>query len=114
MPTLPTESATPPTGWSDRGRDWQSSAHVYRLNFALDLANDTVKGVAVRLPQAMSVARGSKPTATSVATFFNREVFGGGLSQRTLDAVRGVEGGLPGTVAKVAGLVLGSPEMQWR
>ena len=105
---------TPPTGWSDRGRDWQSSAHVYRLNFALDLANDTVKGVAVRLPQAMSVARGSKPTATSVATFFNREVFGGGLSQRTLDAVRGVEGGLPGTVAKAAGLVLGSPEMQWR
>ncbi|MBX7184834.1 MAG: DUF1800 domain-containing protein [Vicinamibacteria bacterium] len=105
---------TPPTGWSDRGRDWRSSAHVYRLNFALDLANDTVRGVVVRLPQAMGLGAGASPTAASVASFFNREVFGGALSPRTLNAVQGVDGGQPGIVGKAAGLILGSPEMQWR
>lgn len=105
---------TPPTGWSDRGRDWQSSAHVYRLNFALDLANDTIRGVQVRLSARLAGARYDPGSSASIAAFFNREVFGGGLSERTLEAVKGLTKDHPGTVAKVAGLILSSPEMQSR
>jgi len=105
---------TPPTGWSDRGRDWQSSAHVYRLNFALDLGNDTVRGVKVQLPQTIASVGGSARSAASVTAFFNKEIFAGALSRPTLDAALGVEAGIPGTVAKVASLILASPEMQWR
>ncbi|MBP6702252.1 MAG: DUF1800 domain-containing protein [Vicinamibacteria bacterium] len=103
---------TPPTGWSDRGRDWQSSAHVYRLNFALDLANDTIRGVQVRLAPRLAAARYDAGSSVSIAAFFNREVFGGGLSERTMGAAKGLTKGHPGTVAKVAGLILSSPEMQ--
>lgn len=105
---------TPPTGWSDRGRDWQSSAHLYRLNFALDLGNDTVRGVKVRLPETIGSVGGNARSAVSVASFFNREIFGGALSRRTLEAATSLSEGSPGRAAKVAGLLLASPEMQWR
>lgn len=105
---------TPPTGWSDRGRDWQSVAHVYRINFALDLANDTVRGVKVTLPEVIGAAGGDFRDASSITAFFNREIFGGALSAGTTAAAKGVEAGEPATVAKVAGLIMASPEMQWR
>ena len=58
---------------------------------------------------------GSDPaSAASIATFFNTEVFGGTLSSRTLEAVKVPPSQNPTTLAKVAGLVLASPEMQWR
>lgn len=105
---------TPPTGWSDRGRDWQSSAHVYRINFALDLANDTIRGVRVKLAQVITSMGENPLSASSVAAFLNREIFGGGLSQGTLAATHGLGPEHPGLVPKVAGLILASPEMQWR
>ena len=105
---------TPPTGYSDRGSDWVSPSYVHRLNFALDLGNDTIQGVRVGLSDTI-VRSGDDPgKAASIATFFNREVFGGRLSPRTLAAVRVPSSKAPTTVAKVAGLVLASPEMQWR
>jgi len=50
----------------------------------------------------------------SVAGFLNREVFAGHLSQRTLAATRSLAAGEATTFAKVVGLILASPEMQWR
>jgi uncharacterized protein (DUF1800 family) len=105
---------TPPTGYSDRGADWLSPSYVHRLNFALDLGNDTIQGVKVGLADTITRMGGNPGRASSIASFFNREVFGGKLSQRTLDAVKVPASQSPTTLAKVAGLVLASPEMQWR
>ena len=105
---------TPPTGYSDRGADWLSPSYVHRLNFALDLGNDTIQGVKVGLTDTVRRMGGNPGSADSVASFFNREVFGDALSPRTLDAVKVPPSQSPTTLAKVAGLVLASPEMQWR
>jgi hypothetical protein len=104
----------PPTGYSDRGSDWVSPAYLHRLNFALDLGNGTIQGVVVKLSDVVTHGGADSSAGASVAAFFNREIFGDGLSRRTLETVSGASAGGPSVVAKVAGLVLASPEMQWR
>ena len=105
---------TPPTGYSNRGSDWLSPSYVHRLNFALDLGNDTIQGVRSGLSDTIARAGGDPANAGSIAAFFNREAFGGRLSPRTLGALRVSASPAPTMLAKVAGLVLASPEMQWR
>jgi len=105
---------TPPTGYSDRGADWVSPAYLHRLNFAFDLGEGTIQGVVSRLPEIVTQHGGNPARAASVAAFFNREIFGNGLPDRMLQAVHGLSAEGPGTLAKVAALILASPEMQWR
>ena len=92
---MPLYMQQPPTGYKDVSEAWVSTSGLLsRLNLALDLAAGRVRGVEVN---AASLA----PDA----------LLPGGLSEptrRTLER----EGGLD--AARMAGLVLGSPEFQRR
>jgi uncharacterized protein (DUF1800 family) len=127
---------TPPTGYADGGGDWLSPTYLHRLNFALSLAAGKIVGVQVNLPELIA-SRGGKPEdARSVVSVMNREIFGDGLSDATVEAASAPALGLGvmdrlhdlfstrthglqtdagrTLVSKVVGLVLASPEMQMR
>ncbi len=125
----------PPTGYPDRGADWLSPAYLHRFRFALALAEGRIPGVRVRLGDVVKVSGGDASDPLSIATVFNREIFGGGLSpstlegasalalganafKRVMDTATGTKHPLKAdpvtTAAKVVGLLLASPEMQMR
>jgi uncharacterized protein (DUF1800 family) len=93
---MPLYLQPPPTGYKDTADAWVSTSGLLaRLNLALDLAGGRLPGVrvdAARLPSAASLVPGGLSEAT----------------RRTVAAEGGAE------PARVAGLVLGSPEFQRR
>jgi uncharacterized protein (DUF1800 family) len=97
---MPLYMQPPPTGYKDTAEAWVSTSGLLaRLNFALDLAGGRLPGVTV---DASSLS----PTDRLVARLLPQ-----GLSEqtrKTLDAESDL------TPARVAGLVLGSPEFQRR
>jgi uncharacterized protein (DUF1800 family) len=113
---MPLYSCVPPTGYSNRGADWLNpSSHLYRMNFALDLASGAIAGVTADVRGMVRRMGGNSEDAGSVASTMSAEIFGKGLSRATLDAASRVAAGGPVSVAaRVAGLCLASPEMQAR
>ena len=109
----PLYQCIPPTGYSDSGADWLNpSSQVYRMNFALDLAQGLVNGVAVNVRNFAVGADLSSPA--SVAKSANSAVYGGTLDQGTLDAVTRVDTRItnPASAVRVSALLLAGPESQ--
>jgi uncharacterized protein (DUF1800 family) len=94
----PLYGAQPPTGYSDKSDAWvNTGALMNRLNFALALAGN-------KLPGVRAVVSGD-------AGELARALTGGELSPETRKTIASREGA---DAAELAGLILGSPEFQWR
>jgi uncharacterized protein (DUF1800 family) len=113
---MPLYSCVPPTGYSNRGVDWiNPSSHLYRMNFALDLAAGAIAGVTADVRGMVSRMGGNAEDPRSVASTISTRIFGKGLSSATLAAASRVAPGGPVSVAaRVTGLCLAGPEMQAR
>ncbi|HET7745828.1 MAG TPA: DUF1800 domain-containing protein [Vicinamibacteria bacterium] len=113
---MPLFGSLDPTGFSNAGERWLNpSAHLYRMNFGLDLAANAVAGVTVNSRDLVSRFGGNPDDARSVVSTLNTEVFGGGLSSETFAAASGIgTGGSVGVAVRAVGLVLAGPEMQVR
>jgi uncharacterized protein (DUF1800 family) len=109
-------ASVPPTGYSNRGSEWLNpSSHLSRMNFGLDLAAGAMAGVTVDARSVISRLGGTPEDPRSAATTLGDDLFARGLSAETLDAAgRVAPGGAISVPARVAGLVLASPEMQVR
>jgi uncharacterized protein (DUF1800 family) len=91
---MPLYMQQPPTGYKDTAEAWVSTSGLLaRLNFALDLAGGRVQGVSVDPSKLALVPQG--------------------LSESTRKTIDG-EAGSGMNPARIAGLVLGSPEFQRR
>jgi uncharacterized protein (DUF1800 family) len=92
---MPLYQQQPPTGYKDTADAWVSTSGLLaRLNFALDLAGGRLRGVTVAsrdIPAEQLVPAGLSDT-----------------TRRTLASEAGLD------AARMAGLVLGSPEFQRR
>jgi uncharacterized protein (DUF1800 family) len=111
----PMYQCIPPTGYSDSGADWLNpSSQIYRMNFALDLAQGLVNGVTVNVRNFALGADIASPT--SVAKAANTAVFGNTIGQATLDAATKVDTRMtnPSSAVRVSALLLASPESQVR
>jgi uncharacterized protein (DUF1800 family) len=97
---MPLYLCQPPTGYYEAGDTWVSSgALVARMNFALALGANRLKGV--------SVAGLTEENLTTVRRQILAQALPGGASDSTLATVdKG------STAAQVIGLVIGSPEFQ--
>jgi uncharacterized protein (DUF1800 family) len=88
-----------PTGYSNLGSDWTSSAGLmFRMNFAMDLVQNQVSGVKVN-PEMFSTI----PAAAA------RQILFADASPQTLSAIGSEQS--PGVIA---GMLLGSPDFQRR
>lgn len=111
----PLYQCIPPTGYADRGADWLNpSSQIYRMNFALDLAQGLVNGVSVNVRNFAVGADMTNPS--SVAKAANSAVFGGTLDRSTLDAAVRVDTRItnPSAAVRVSALLLAGPEAQVR
>src|SRR2546425_6760473 len=91
---MPLYMQQPPTGYKDTAEAWVSTSGLLaRLNFALDLLGGRVQGVSVDPSKLVLVPQG--------------------LSESTRKTIDG-EAGSGMNPARIAGLVLGSPEFQRR
>jgi uncharacterized protein (DUF1800 family) len=113
---MPLYGCNPPTGYSNRGSDWiNPSSHLYRMNFALDLASGAVAGLTADVRGVVRRSGRDPEDPAAVATAMSYEIFGRGLSAQTLAAVGRVSRGGPVSVAaRAVGLCLAGPEMQVR
>jgi uncharacterized protein (DUF1800 family) len=111
----PLYQCIPPTGYTDSGLEWLNpSSQVYRMNFALDLAQGLVNGVTVNV---RNFALGADLTSpSSVAKSANAAVFGGTIGSSTLDAATRVDTRItnPSSAVRVSALLLAGPESQVR
>ncbi len=105
---MPLYQQQPPTGYKDTADAWVSTSGLLaRLNFALDLAGGKVRGVG---PMGAALDPG-RADAGELATFFDNRLLPSGLSEstrHTLDSETSLD------PARMAGLILGSPEFQRR
>jgi uncharacterized protein (DUF1800 family) len=109
----------PPTGYSDLSSAWvNTGAFVARLNFALALASNKIKGTEIELTHAVGDEEWSDPYKS--VDFLARRLTGNDLSAETRATIeKRLESG-PGADPRnvdsqwqlVAGLILGSPEFQ--
>ena len=109
----PLYQCIPPTGYTNRGDEWLNpSSQIYRMNFALDLAQGLINGVAVSVRNFAVGADLTNPQ--SVAKSANSAVYGGTLLQSTLDAAARVDTRIisPSSAARVSALLLASPDTQ--
>jgi hypothetical protein len=113
---MPLYSCNPPTGYSNRGADWlNSSAQLYRMNFALDLAAGMIVGANADVRGLIKSGGGDPDNPASAAEAINRVVFGRTLSAASLGAAgRVTTSGSVAVPVRVAGLLFASPEMQVR
>jgi uncharacterized protein (DUF1800 family) len=107
---MPLYQQQPPTGYKDTAEAWVSTSGLLaRLNFALDLAAGRVRGAALE-------ATGLAPRAgdgTMLAEALAARLLPAGLSESTRKTLESQSGqGLD--AARMAGLILGSPEFQRR
>lgn len=115
----------PPTGYSDKAEVWvNTGALLNRLNYAIELSSNRMRGVRVDLSRLFSGEPENEPTKTlerALQLFLNgqvspqtratleKQLSDPQILRATLDdPVRAVDAGL------IAGLVLGSPEFQRR
>jgi len=134
---MPLYGAQPPTGYSMKAETWVStSALLNRMNFAMALTGDKLRGVKVDVAQlsgsappledpegTLSTLEGkllaadvSKQTHDSIAAQIDSTQKSGTPPKENNKVVGSKPGGLPGSpeVATIAGLLLGSPEFQRR
>ena len=104
---MPLYMQQPPTGYKDTAEAWVSTSGLLaRVNLALDLAAGRIRGVTAG-PAALAMA----PDAASSVADLSARLVPAGLSASTRRTLEG-EGGLD--PARMAGLILGSPEFQRR
>ncbi|MBX7184133.1 MAG: DUF1800 domain-containing protein, partial [Vicinamibacteria bacterium] len=111
----PLYQCIPPTGYADSGAEWLNpSSQVYRMNFALDLAQGLINGVAVNVRNYAVGADLTNPA--SVARAANTAVYGGTLLASTVDAAGRVDSRIasPSSAVRVSALLLASPDTQVR
>jgi uncharacterized protein (DUF1800 family) len=115
----PLYQCQPPTGYSDLSSAWvNSGAFVARLNFALALASNKIKGTEIELTRAGGVEEASNPYAS--VDVLARRLTGSDLSAETRATIeKRLESGsgadprnADSQLQLVAGLILGSPEFQ--
>ncbi len=107
---MPLYMQQPPTGYKDTAEAWVSTSGLLaRLNFALDLAGGRVQGVSVDPSKLAPGAADGPALATALATRLVPQ----GLSASTRKTIEG-EAGSGMSPARIAGLLLGSPEFQRR
>jgi uncharacterized protein (DUF1800 family) len=107
---MPLYQQQPPTGYKDTAEAWVSTSGLLaRLNFALDLAAGRVRGASL-------AADGLAPRAgdgAMLADALAARLVPAGISEGTRKTLSSESGeGLD--AARVAGLILGSPEFQRR
>ena len=122
----PLYQAQPPTGYADRGTVWvNAGALLARMNFALGLASGRYPHVSVALPALVAGADPSSPSAVLDRLLASivaeqpapetRAVLTAQLSEPQITRLSPDDRGPANTdVAKLAALVIGSPEFQRR
>jgi uncharacterized protein (DUF1800 family) len=122
----PLYQAQPPTGYADRGEVWvNAGALLARMNFALGLASGRYPHVSVGLPALVAGADPSSPPAVldrllvsivaDQPTPETRAVLTAQLGEPQITRLSPDDRGPANTdVAKLAALVIGSPEFQRR
>jgi uncharacterized protein (DUF1800 family) len=122
----PLYQAQPPTGYADRGAVWvNAGALLARMNFALGLASGRYPHVSVALPALVAGADPSSPAAVLDRLLASivadqpgpetRAVLTAQLSEPQITRLSPDDRGPANTdVAKLAALVIGSPEFQRR
>ncbi len=117
--------AQPPTGYPDTSEHWvNTGALLERMNFALALSANKIPGTRVNLNPLSPGTATSQPVQLPVQLIdrYAKILLNGGLSPQSRATIektlsRSQEGGTNDTpanvdVAKVVGLILGSPEFQ--
>ncbi len=105
---MPLYMQQPPTGYKDTAEAWVSTSGLLaRLNFALDLAGGRIVGVRIDTTKLAGGAAEGAAAATALAARLVPQ----GLSDSTRKTIDGETDLSP---ARMAGLVLGSPEFQRR
>ena len=105
---MPLYQQQPPTGYKDTAEAWVSTSGLLaRLNFAIDLAAGRVPGVTID-PATLAVTGTSAEAIRAMAARF----VPGGLTEKTVRTLSGEAVGV--APARLAGLILGSPEFQRR
>jgi uncharacterized protein (DUF1800 family) len=106
--------AQPPTGYADKAENWvNTGALLERMNFAIALSSNRVGGSRVNFAPELKSAKPSE-----VADYFIKNILHGNISPQTrttLDktlADATIANNNSTDVAKIAGLILGSPEFQ--
>ena len=114
----PLYRAQPPTGWPEVAAPWvNAGALVSRINFALALAGGKVPGTEVALPALSGTATADASVDALAQAVLHRQL-SPGTRATLLRAVAGEQDVMPDgerrplDPAKVAGLLLGSPEFQ--
>jgi len=119
---MPLYGAQPPTGYSMKAETWVSSSSLLnRMNFALALTSDKIKGARMNA----GLLAGNSPLGELAATLAALEtgLLAGDVSKQTHDSITAQsEAGKSGApqkqrppdVSMIAGLLLGSPEFQRR
>ncbi|HEX4948202.1 MAG TPA: DUF1800 domain-containing protein [Blastocatellia bacterium] len=106
--------AQPPTGYADKAENWvNTGALLERMNFAIALSSNRIPGSRVAFTSDLKSAKPSE-----VADYFIKRILHGNISPQTratldktlADATIANNNGTD--VAKIAGLILGSPEFQ--
>ncbi|MGH9311693.1 MAG: DUF1800 domain-containing protein, partial [Vicinamibacterales bacterium] len=99
---MPLYMCQPPTGYGDTAEDWvNTGALLNRMNFAVALADGTVRGIRVNLDRFTARASGPVSIAESL--------LGGQVSEATAATLAKTN-----EPAKLVALALGSPEFQRR
>jgi hypothetical protein len=122
----PLYEAQPPTGYPDRAEAWvNSGALLARMNFALGLAHNRLRGARVELPRFLDGADRSEPVQVldrllqvvlhGEATARTRAVLASELESAEITRTTPYDRTPKDTdVEKLVALVLGSPEFQRR
>ena len=106
--------AQPPTGYADKAENWvNTGALLERMNFALALSSNRVPGSRVNFAPELKAAKPNE-----VADYFIKNILHGNISPQTRatldktlkDASIASNNGTD--IAKIAALILGSPEFQ--
>ena len=121
----PLYQCVPPTGYSDKAETWvNSGALLNRLNYAIALAGNHIRGSEIELPPLLGTDAAADPYQAldrAVTTFLAGQV--SDTTRSTLEKEssdpRALSAQLSGAVkevnlAVITGLVLGSPEFQQR
>jgi uncharacterized protein (DUF1800 family) len=122
---MPPYAMQPPTGYSMKAETWvNSSALLGRMNFALALANDKMKGVQV---DAWRTLGGAAPAdAEQMLAAMENAMLAGDVSRQTHDTIEKRlqdpqisqrqldDPARPANAGMIEGLLLGSPEFQKR
>lgn len=108
----------PPTGYPDTAERWvNTGALLERMNFALALSDNRIPGARVNLQNLLAGVNTTRQS--NVVDHFVNLLLRGQVSPRTRETIdkslserRPAVAGGPVDVAKVVGLILGSPEFQ--